>query len=1470
MDFPIGVMDDSITIPLGKEESQTSSSSEDNLNPVLSEIDIEVEKEKSSSISEKLRDRITKIKAFAFRTDPTITPLLNSLQLRFRGGKHGTQGKSTMESDTVYSSGSGTEGLLEGNDLLWDDGWMQLQSIIDNTVGETGLTHDQQNQLAQGHVSYLPSNSDHSTFEVKNLQRLNHQLRASILKDPTTNVPKFLEGTAEHLSKLHSEVDNLLNIVAKLDTEKDAKLASIRTSLVDILQIPSLDGLSEDDIDDLILNTVQECEYSKLRLLKQFEDLRQEFQIQMEKVKQERGEIFEELDRANDSNKNLTDQVESQNAKINKLRTDLDKTSKILDRTLAENRRLSLPPVFDRVRFSSTSTPYREREMTNYGQLSNITDAQIRESGEESEDDLGFGLFDYTSKNSNVHTTLTTTPNSIPTNSTHTVDVNNVNTSPLRQPTDPLMHNTVTQGNHEENSSRGNVESIITSAQANPIYQPPRTVTFISTEQQRHTADPLQRPSIRNTLTQTHTLQNPSREAARLIADIPDYLRLGDSVTERNTRQRVRDSIRGGYHPSVLTTSQNSNILQIEGSDTLNTLPNQQPTNQPTHGGHQGRESSHTTSSQTGSRVTNIIGTGMSLGTIGNTGYGGEPPPPPPPNPHLNPTTGHYTETHTDIDTLLGPIPIPPVHPGQRAGRHQMDEYVRQYNFYQQRILNREAQRPLMALIKNNIGIKGRSNEPTHKVNTPTLYAPKLILDKENEDISPAHAAVIHDSWELKFINWVKSVNWENTNHPLALLVDPKQNIIPRKYHKAVQFAENWRQLLVILKDQFPDVKLAFAPLKQYLIGSEYFRIPSDLDPDAAKIQFLERKIYTGKMLLTKFPNEVRNQFIETDYMRSFMHNFKISELNHIATPEWYRFQQQMNVSVITENNVTRALEPMELYIQWLTKQKSITANIQALRGQDNPDDSAKQITKIDNTSFFNTYYSTARQSRQREKESPSPTQTPRLRDRRSSSPRKGTPPRRKVTPEGRKGRKLTFSTLASDLSDTEHIKIRQEEGNSADDHTSTEDQSLYLTTNSPINCLICGNDSHKTYNCEELYKFRKDWPNKWPQQLCTLCMEKNTTHDVNSCTGIIKIPGYKNGKPISLTCGYHEPKVHYRLCLGKLKAGLAVPKLKKPLAYMSANERPKTCAQLADMKLRYFNENNRQFKATQDHKFFTMLSLLSFNTQDKRYTCKEKSCICSEEPPITEFKSNSQGQAWMSKLIYKNDNKALIHKVIPYDMKSILPLEKAYLLDQNNKVTPVSIFYDSGSSHNLVSLRDHKTCIISEGHTKLAQMETASGTMSIARKMVLLYLIVGDYGLDGQVPMKNQEVSIRPIYAFSGGFKLPSYMDLPSEVVDCMNKLKLKPNKWHKSIEKQMKSSSGHISEYPTLLLGQDSRAQLFPLRIPLPKKWNFDHVILSKSKITGKIVPEGVLGKRDPEAPKVTLKITACVDQLGNDSQK
>ena len=209
-----------------------------------------------------------------------------------------------------------------------------------------------------------------------------------------------------------------------------------------------------------------------------------------------------ELDRANDSNKNLTDQVESQNTQINKLRNDLDKTSKILDKTLAENRRLSLPPVFDRVRFSSTSTPYREREMTTYGQINSVTGTQIRESEEESEEDpLGFGLFDHSPINPAVHTTLTTILNSTPTNNTNPVDnsrvqTSSINTSPFRQPTDPLINNSVTQGGYEDNPSRGSVESTITYTQTNPTDQTPRTVTFISAEQQRHLADHIYTPLL--------------------------------------------------------------------------------------------------------------------------------------------------------------------------------------------------------------------------------------------------------------------------------------------------------------------------------------------------------------------------------------------------------------------------------------------------------------------------------------------------------------------------------------------------------------------------------------------------------------------------------------------------------------------------------------------------------------------------------------------------------------------------------------------------------------------------------------------------------------------------------------------------------------------------------------------------------------------------------------------------------------
>ena len=69
---------------------------------------------------------------------------------------------------------------------------------------------------------------------------------------------------------------------------------------------------------------------------------------------------------------------------------------------------------------------------------------------------------------------------------------------------------------------------------------------------------------------------------------------------------------------------------------------------------------------------------------------------------------------------------------------------------------------------------------------------------------------------------------------------------------------------------------------------------------------------------------------------------------------------------------------------------------------------------------------------------------------------------------------------------------------------------------------------------------------------------------------------------------------------------------------------------------------------------------------------------------------------------------------------------------------------------------------------------------------------------------------------------------------------------------------------DYPTLLLGQDARKHLFPKRVPEGQLhvWNksLPNVILSKSQITGKFIPEGVINHA-PQAPKVNITVNQCI---------
>ena len=142
--------------------------------------------------------------------------------------------------------------------------------------------------------------------------------------------------------------------------------------------------------------------------------------------------------------------------------------------------------------------------------------------------------------------------------------------------------------------------------------------------------------------------------------------------------------------------------------------------------------------------------------------------------------------------------------------------------------------------------------------------------------------------------------------------------------------------------------------------------------------------------------------------------------------------------------------------------------------------------------------------------------------------------------------------------------------------------------------------------------------------------------------------------------------------------------------------------------------------------------------------------------------------------------------------------------------------------------------------------MKTASGLMQIPRKVVLVQIVQGNYGDLGEPPSQNIESKLTSVQCFSGEFQLPSVSNLPSSVTKTMGKLKYQTSKWHPTILKQVEHLGTTADDYPTLLLGQDARKHLFPKRVPEGQLhvWNksLPKVILSKSQITGKFIPEGV----------------------------
>ena len=1357
----------------------------------------------------------------------------------------------------TFSTGDDSNFADLGDDQNWNIGWDQMLLYGGHTINYGTVKGDKVNkEVASGDITYQSNHGD--VYKVINLKPTNHNLREALIEDPAVQIPRFLDGTAKHLADIHHQVNTLLDQLNSEEMGSESRYSCLREQLAEILQIINLKDMELVEGDELIVSGVQQCEDSNKTLLSKI----QQFKIAADKeLKFQTEALNRELDFGRDKNNELITHLEHSNKVNRSLQKQLQEAKVQLQETQVELRRQSLPPrappLLSYKHRPTSSTPYADalhRPMSDFSRIvqpvledgDGILD-EVDISGEEGHEELG-----------NEERDLDDVPPLSVITATKATSTSN-----MASTSDTSHDNVMTSDHHDPNTVDQIVSSLVQQQQQ---------------QQQQEGGHTSELTIAQNTSRVIHPSTRAS-EVDRLLA-IPEYLQIPTTgpLTSRSTRiadrNRAKDRQDGqvpiGIHDYSLDERLlNTSIPQIEGFETLTntTVPLFDATRflgRPNYG--QSTTAYSTTQTNQTYQQTGYRGIGglthsghYSQGAAGGIG-GGEPPPPPPPGPTSSVLTGHYATVNNpnlmdqDIEMLLGPLPQRPVHPGTFATTDQLAQYNKDLDFFMQRSLIRDQQRPLMIMFKQNMRQQiPHQIQSSHIVKSaaPTLYPPRLIL---SSDMTPAQMSVTHKAWERKIKSYIATMKWDEQS-ALGILQDQKYKIIPERFHDFLQYATSFTQLLAMLNDMFPNVALAFQPLKEVLIGKSFYKSSIGSDNLAHKLSFLEKKIFSSKMLLNEFKLETKQQFTDSDWERAFLHLFKESELPLLGTPEWARFFPTLHTTSVTEiiggHPVTRIMDPIEVFLKYLHSMRASIANLQAIKAQDFPDNTGTNITNIETSDMFN-YYGTQEESpRGRVKLKPRGTFTQRTP---SISPEDSKPRRSKGKTKVAFRSKVYSTQQECEDQKSSDTDCQEQQSDDIDDNT--DDDQCYNTKD--IMCLNpkCNKpDTHKTYNCEDLWKIRKDFPKYWPSTICKKCLESTSSHDIRQCQGTLVIPSYNHGNAITVTCGFHKnPTLHYRLCQSNVKKGLPIPNLRKPLEYLGPDNKPKLCCHIADMKLKYFNQNNVSFKPKSDHKNFTMMTIIDDVEIPK--------CYCYEEPGMATVQYHPT-ENLLSRLYY-NDDKSLVHTLIPYNKKTILPLERAYLRDTKNQLVPINVFYDSGSSHNLISLKTFRDCIISEGHSKIASMQTASGLMQVPRKVVLVHIVQGDYGDLGEPPSQNIESKLTSVQCFSGDFKLPSVSDLPSSVTKTMGKLKYSTSKWDPSILEQVEHLGTTPDDYPTLLLGQDARKHLFPKRVPEGQLhvWNksLPKVILSKSQITGKFIPEGVINHA-PQAPKVDIIVNQCI---------